>query len=82
MEALVGAAASRTRRLLGLIYPRDVWWTKVGIQLINYFPRLRGEAFLSYLHPTAAVEDIIAANDLHKIAHHNGLIWQVAVFAR
>ncbi len=82
MEALVGAAAHRARRLLGLVYPRDVWWTKLGIRLINYFPRLRGEAFLSYIHPTAAVEGIITANALHKIDHRDGLIWQVAVFAR
>jgi magnesium-protoporphyrin O-methyltransferase len=82
MEALMSAAAARAKRFLGLVYPRDVWWTKLGVMAINCFPKLRGDAFLSYIHPTAAVEDVIASYKLHKIVHHNGPIWQVVVFAR
>jgi magnesium-protoporphyrin O-methyltransferase len=82
MEGLVDAAATRTKRLLGLVYPRDGWWMKLGVALLNLAPRLRGDAFRSYIHPTAAVEGIIAANGLRKFSHHNGLLWQVVVFAR
>jgi magnesium-protoporphyrin O-methyltransferase len=82
MEALMNAAAARAKRFLGLVYPRDVWWTKLGVMALNCFPKLRGNAFLSYIHPTDAVEDVVAANELRKIVHHNGPIWQVVVFAR
>jgi len=43
------------------------------VALLNLFPRLRGDAFRSFVHPTAAVEGVAAAN--------SG-IWQVVVFAR
>ena len=82
MEALMHGAAARARRLLGLVYPRDGWWTKVGVTLLNLYPRLRGDAFRSFAHPTAAVEAVAASNGLRRITHHEGLIWQVVVFAR
>lgn len=82
MEALVANAAAKTKRFLGLVYPRDGWWMKIGVALLNLYPQLRGDPFRSYIHPTAGVEGIITANGLRKIEHHNGALWQVVVFAR
>jgi magnesium-protoporphyrin O-methyltransferase len=82
MEALVNNAAARAKRFLGLVYPRDGWWRKLGIAMLNVYPKLRGDAFRSYIHPTTAVEGIIAANGLRKIVHHDGPFWQMVVFAR
>ncbi len=82
MAALVANACARTQRFLGLVYPRDSWWTKLGVRMLNLYPRLRGDAFRSFVHPTAAVEGIIAGHKLRRIVHHEGPLWQVAVFAR
>ena len=82
MTALMHNAAAKARRFLGLVYPRDSWWTKAGVGLLNIGPRLRGDAFRSFVHPTAAVEGVAAANGLRRIVHHEGAIWQVVVFAR
>ena len=82
MAALVHHAAAKAGRFLGLVYPRDSWWTKAGVVMLNLFPRLRGDAFRSFVHPTAAVEGVAAANGLRRIVHHQGPVWQVVVFAR
>lgn len=82
MAALMHSAAAKAGRLLGLVYPRDRWWTKAGVAILNLGPRVRGSAFRSFVHPTAAVEGVAAANGLRRIAHHEGAIWQVVVFAR
>ncbi len=82
VEALAHAAAAHTKHLLGLVYPQDTWWAKVGIAFLNLYPRLRNDPFRAYVHPTAAVEGIVAHYGLRKEAHHDGPIWQVAVFAR
>jgi 2-polyprenyl-3-methyl-5-hydroxy-6-metoxy-1,4-benzoquinol methylase len=82
MEALVDSAAAKTKRLLGLVYPRDMWWTKMGIQVLNGYCRLQRNSFRNYIHATAAVEGIIAGNGLRKTVHYTGAVWQVAVFGR
>lgn len=81
MEALVGASAAKAKRLLGLVYPRDTWWTKAGIQVLNGYCRLQRNSFRNYIHATAAVERVITEHGLRKLVYHNGPIWQVAVFA-
>ncbi len=82
MEALVGAAAARAKSCLGLVYPRETWWTKLGIIGLNAFLKLSANPFRNFLHPTSAVEQVIADNGLHKTFHHDGPFWQVAMFAR
>ena len=82
MEVLVSTAAAKTKRYLGLVYPRDRWWTKLGTEALNGFSRLRGEAFRTFIYPKADVERVAAAGALHKTFHYSGLFWQVVVFAR
>lgn len=82
MEALVANASARAKQFLGLVYPRDEWWTKVGVALLNVSLRLRGDPFRSYVHATAAVEKITRDYRMRKIVSLNGLIWQVALFAQ
>ncbi len=82
MTALMRSAADRAGRFLGLVYPRDSWWVKVGKTFLNLAPRWQGEAFRSYIHPTAAVEAVAAASGLRRIVRRQGAVWQVVVFAR
>ena len=82
MEALMDHAAAKAGRYLGLVYPRDGWWLKLGAKILNLYPWLRGDAFRTFVHPTAAVEGVAAANGLRKTVHHDGPLWQVVVFAR
>lgn len=82
MVALMNAAAAKTKRFLGLVYPHDRWWIRLGMTILNRFFALRDNPFRTYIHPTAAVEGIAAAHGLRKVVHRNGLIWQVVVFGR
>ncbi|MCC6628172.1 MAG: methyltransferase domain-containing protein [Chloroflexi bacterium] len=82
MPALVGLSAARARRLYGVVYPRDAWWTRLGLALINTFYRLRRSPFRVFAHPSAAVEERLRAHGLTRRYHRTTAIWQVAVYAR
>lgn len=82
MEQLVSLSAKRARKLYGLVYPRDTWWTKVGLALQNSYFRLRGSPFRSFVHPTKAVDAILRSNGLHQISYRRTLTWQVMVYKR
>src|SRR3990170_4333438 len=45
MEELVGLSAAKAGRLYGLVYPRDTWWVKFGLALMNFFLRLQRSSF-------------------------------------
>ena len=82
MEKLVGLSAARSRKLYGLVYPRDAWWVKLGLAFENFFFWLRRNHYRTYAHPTKAVEDIVKSNGLKRRSYRQTLVWQVVVYSR
>jgi SAM-dependent methyltransferase len=82
MPALVGAAAARAGRLLGLVYPRDDWWVRAGVRLVNVGFALQRSAFRVFCHPTVAVEAELWRAGLRQRLRRTRGPWQVALFER
>jgi len=82
MERLVGLSAARARKLYGLVYPRDVWWTRIWLALENFFYRVRRSPYRAFLHSTRAVENVLGINGFKLHAHRQTLAWQVVVYTR
>lgn len=82
MAALVGAAAVRANHLLGLVFPRDEWWVRAGVRMVNVGFALQRSAFRVFCHPTAAVEAEVSRAGLSRHAHRTSGLWQVVVYRR
>ncbi len=81
-DALVGAAADHTRRLLVMTFPVDRWWIRVGLGIANALLAIRGGRFRGYVHPTRAVLGAAKHHGLRPVVHHRGLIWQIIALER
>jgi magnesium-protoporphyrin O-methyltransferase len=82
MAALVALAAARARRRVGFVYPRDAWWIRAGAGTMNGILRLLRRRLRFWVHRTAEVEAVIAAEGLRPVYRRAGIFWQVAVFER
>jgi SAM-dependent methyltransferase len=82
MPALVGAAAARAGRLLGLVYPRDEPWVRLGIRVVNLGLALQRTAFRIFCHPSAAVDEEARRAGLERRLHRTRGPWQVVVYER
>lgn len=82
MPALVGASVARAQRLYGLVYPRDTWWVRGGLALVNFALGLWRTPFRVFAHPSQAVDAIVRAAGLSPRFHRNVGVWQVVVYAR
>lgn len=81
--ALVAAAAARAGRLLVFSFPRRVWWTRLGVRLVNGYLRLRKQGCLQYVHRPKELIAAAASADLSLLYDEPGEIWwQVAGFGR
>jgi Methyltransferase domain len=82
-EKLVGVAASHSRRLLALSFPRDdAWWLRLAVRVANVWFRLIG-GIETFLHEPARVVAIAEGAGLRPVLHEpSGRIWRVAVFER
>jgi SAM-dependent methyltransferase len=82
MERLVGLAAGKARRLLGAVYPREGWWTRLMVKGVNVFNRLRRSAFRTYVHPPTAIEAVLRAHGLDRQSFRRTIAWEVVVYSR
>ncbi|MFC1465472.1 MAG: class I SAM-dependent methyltransferase [Candidatus Brachytrichaceae bacterium NZ_4S206] len=83
MPQLVGTAAARAQRILGLVFPRDAWWARAGVWFVNLFERLRRDPLLFYVHRSAEVDAQVERSGLRLQFHRRvGILWQVRVYAR
>jgi magnesium-protoporphyrin O-methyltransferase len=82
MSELVDLSSKLARKIYAVIYPRDVWWTKLALLMVNFYPRIKGSSFRVFIHPTKKVEEIIFGNGLKRNYYATTLFWQVAIFTR
>ncbi len=82
MESLVTRSVEKARRVYGLVYPRDDWWVRIGISFTNLLLRLTRNPFRTFLHPSAAVEEIVGQAGFTRRLYRKTLVWQIVVFSR
>jgi hypothetical protein len=81
-EALVGAAAARTRRLLVFTFPRQRRLVRAAFSLMNLWLRLTRNDFRAFVHPVHAMLEVAQRRGLTPIAEHRGAFWQLAALER
>lgn len=82
MPSLVSLSAKKAKRLVGLVFPRDTWWIKMGVQIANWIQRIRKDPFFVFAHSAQAVEDILLQHGFTKQFMHKGIFWQVVVYRK
>jgi SAM-dependent methyltransferase len=80
MDRLVDNAARKARRLFGAVYPRDAWWVRPVVRAINLILRIRRTAFRVFVHPPAAIDDVLRRHGFERAALHRTAVWEVAVY--
>lgn len=82
MPALVGAAAAHARQFLGLIFPRDTWWSKTARPVFNSTFWLRGNPYRFFVHSTDAVSAVARERGMQPYFHKKLFFWQILIFTR
>jgi 2-polyprenyl-3-methyl-5-hydroxy-6-metoxy-1,4-benzoquinol methylase len=83
VDALVGVAAERTRRVLLLTYPRERAVVRAAFSVLNVVLRMTRSTFRTYVHP---VERMAAAAGAHGLAlterRRHGIAWESSAYSR
>lgn len=82
MEKLVSLSAERARKIYALVYPRDTWWVKIGLAVVNFFSRLQRNPYRAFAHSSQAVEALVRKMGLKQTTCRQTFVWQVVVYTR
>ena len=79
---LLKAAAGRSRRAVALTYPRETWYLRIGLSVINFFQSLGNDPFRVFLHPVHEMESLLNDEGLQKISTRTLFVWEMALYQR
>ena len=82
MPKLTAAAAKHARRALVMSFPNDRWWTRVGLNLVNFGFRVLRVQFQVFLHRPALILAEAERDGLLITSSQRGVIWQVIALER
>jgi 2-polyprenyl-3-methyl-5-hydroxy-6-metoxy-1,4-benzoquinol methylase len=81
-DALVGAAAERTKHYLVMSFPRPRLLIRAGMGAVNLFARIVRWEYRTWVHPPEALVAAAERHGLTLAAESSGRIWQVAALER
>ena len=82
LDSLLAAATRSRPRLVGLTYPRDVWWMRAFMRLFNLVHAIRRNPARYVIHRQAQVERWMTAAGFQN-AHDGGTReWRVVLYRR
>ena len=81
-RALLKAAAEHSRSALALTYPRETWYLRIGLNIANFFQKLRRDPFRVFLHPVAEMDSLLKRQGLRRVSHRRLFVWEMALYQR
>lgn len=79
---LLKAAADHSRRALALTYPRETWYLRIGLKIINFFQHLRRDPFRVFLHPVGEMDALLKREGLERVSVRRLFVWEMALYQR
>jgi tRNA1(Val) A37 N6-methylase TrmN6 len=79
---LLTAAAEHSQRALALTYPRETWYTRFGLGVINFFQRLRRDPFRVFVHPVEEMDALLRRAGLERVSRQRLFVWEMALYRR
>ncbi len=81
-HALLGAAAGRSQRVLAMTYPREVWYVRAVIAVMDFLQSLRRDPVRVFVHPVAEMDAVLQAKGLKRLSLQRLAIWEIALYVR
>jgi magnesium-protoporphyrin O-methyltransferase len=82
MPKLASAAAERARGMLVMSFPNDRWWTRLGLNFVNFGLRVFRQEFHIFARSPALIVAAVEQHGFRTTVNERGLLWHVAALER
>ena len=81
-RSLLKSASEHSRKAIALTYPREVWYTRIGLGVINFFQRIRSDPFRVFIHPIHEMDSLLNAQGFKRISGNRLFVWEMALYTK
>jgi len=79
---LLKAAAEHSQRVLAFTYPRETWYMRLALTVMNFFQSLRKDPFRVFLHPVAEMDSLLKGEGFERVSLHRLFVWEMALYQK
>ena len=79
---LLKAASSKSRAAIALTYPRETWYMKSALAVMNFIQRLMRDPFRVFVHPVAEMESLLSSEGFARTSIRRLFVWEMALYQR
>jgi 2-polyprenyl-3-methyl-5-hydroxy-6-metoxy-1,4-benzoquinol methylase len=79
---LLKAAAEHSRSALAFTYPRETWYLRFGLKVVNFFQGLRKDPFRVFLHPVAEMDSLLKREGFERVSLRRLFVWEMALYRK
>jgi len=81
-RGLLKAAAQHSRSAVALTYPRETWYMRFGLKVVNIFQNLRRDPFRVFLHPISEMDSLLKREGFERVSLRRLFVWEMALYQR
>ena len=81
-RGLLKAAADHSRKAVALTYPRETWYMRIGLRVVNVFQRLMKNPFRVFLHPVTEMESLLKNEGFVKTSMQRLFVWEMVLYQK
>ena len=81
-RGLLKSAADHSNSAIALTYPRETWYMRFGLRVINFFQGLRKDPFRVFLHPVAEMDSLLKKEGFERVSLHRLFVWEMALYQK
>jgi 2-polyprenyl-3-methyl-5-hydroxy-6-metoxy-1,4-benzoquinol methylase len=79
---LLNAAAEHSRHAIAMTYPRETWYFRLALRVLNFVQRLRRDPFRVFLHPVSEMDSLLEQRGFKRITLRRLFVWEMALYQR
>lgn len=81
-RGLLQAAAKHSRRAIAITYPREIWYLKIALKVMNFFQSLGKDPFRVFLHPISEMDSLLRGEGFERVTLQRLFVWEMACYQR
>lgn len=81
-RSLLKNASEHSTKAIAMTYPREVWYVRIVLGIINFYQKLRKDPFRVFVHPIHEMDVLLNAQGFKRMAMKRLLVWEMALYQK
>ena len=82
IDKLLQSSLNKAKQYYGIVYPRDGFIARILTRLANFYFKLKGSEFRTYVHENRLISTSIENEGFERIYFTNSFPWRIAIYRR